>query len=310
MSQSVRVSVVIAVDDAESHLQQAVLSALASDIPELEVLVVDNGSLDRSAVVIGRVRDSRLVRVRLRPGQGSARTRNVGIARARAPYVAFLDPDALLKPDSLSAAVSALNAYPAAGFAFADFERVDEGGNPIQPSGMACFSGFRSVTTEPVEGSWFLIRQPHLARGLLYENFLETSGAVVRRQLFTAIGPFAEEAACCADLDLWFRLAHSCDALYSSGISHSRRGGATGYAAMSRVASEECNAVLRREKDRWNERSVRRLLDRRIAENLAHVAYQERRHRHRLRSSAMFAYAFATYPEIRWLAGMLGSIVR
>ena len=38
-------------------------------------------------------------------------------------------------------------------------------------------------------------------------------------------------------------------------------------------------------------------------------AYEERRRRHRLRSIAMFLYAFATSPAVRWLRGMLGSIL-
>jgi glycosyltransferase involved in cell wall biosynthesis len=309
VNESVRVSIVVAVDDAPTHLLEAVTSALASGLQELEVIVVDNGPQQHSAAVIGNEGDPRLVRVSLRPGQGTARPRNVGIARARAPYVAFLDPDDLLKPDGLSAAVSALERHSDAGFAFMNFECIDKGGNAIQPSGMARFPRFRSVASEPLEDRWRLIRQPHLARGLLDESFIGTSGAVVRRKLFSEIGPFAEEAACCTDLDLWFRLAHRCHALYCDEIGRSHRESGTGDADRSRAATEECNAVLRRERERWSERTARRVLDRRIAENLAQVASLERQRRHRLRSSAMFAYAFATSPDVRWLRGMLRSIV-
>lgn len=308
MNDSVRISVVIAIDNAEARLRQAIRSALTSDINELEVIVVDNGALDRCADAISREHDSRIVRVRLRPGHGVTRSRNVGIARARAPYVTFLEPNDRLRPDRLSAAVNALDRHSDAGFAFANFECVSEAGETIRPSGMGCFPGFTSVATEPLEGNWRLIRQPDLARGLLYENFIGTSGVVVRRQLFTEIGPFAEEAACCANLDLWFRLAHRCDALYTSDISHSQWEG-VGDGGKKDSAGEECNAVLRREKTRWNDRTARRLIDRRIAQNLAEVACQERRRRHRLRSSLMFAYAFATSPDIRWLRGMLSTVL-
>lgn len=308
MSKSVHVSVVIPVDDADSQVQAAVRSVLASDMRELEVLVVDNSSTNRSASIIGSERDSRLVRVRLRPGRGASRPRNVGIARARAPYVALLDPDDLLKPEGLSAAVTALERNVEAGFAFTDFECIDARGSLIRPSGIAGLPGFRALTTEPREENWRLIRRPHLARGLLYENFIGRSGLVVRRHLFTEIGPFDETVACCGELDLWFRLAHRCDALYSSEVSHSHREKPRSNVSPTRAASNDCIAVLRRERIRWNERAARHQLDHRIAQCLADVAYEERRRRHRLRSTAMFAYAFTTCPDVRWLGGMLGSI--
>jgi glycosyltransferase involved in cell wall biosynthesis len=310
VSDGVRASVVIPVDDEAIHVEAAVRSALASDLRGLEVLVVDNSSTDRSAVAIGNIRDSRLVRVRLRSGRGTSRPRNVGIARATAPYVAFLDSNDLLKPNRLSAAVTALDGRPEAGFAFADFEVVDEGGRIVRPSGIAGIPGSATLTTGSPGDNWRVLRQADLARALLFGNFIETSGVVVRRQLIAEIGPFDEAVACCAALDLWFRLAHRCGALYSSEAGHARRAGTRSDNGATHQAIEECIAVLRREKSRWSERGARNQLDRCIAQYLASVAYRERARRHRLRSTAIFAYAFATSPEVRWLRGMLGSILR
>jgi cellulose synthase/poly-beta-1,6-N-acetylglucosamine synthase-like glycosyltransferase len=309
MSDSVRVSVVITAVDAQSGVEAALHSALASDLPSLEVIMVDNGPTNRSAIAVADVQDPRVVTVRVRPGRGTSRSRNVGIARARAPYVGFLDPDDLLKPDKLSATVNALDRYPEAGLAFSDFECIDASGTVIRPSGIAGLASFRTLASEPLEGSWRLIRQAHLARGLLYENFIATSGVVVRRQLLTEIGPFDEAVPCCADLDLWFRLAHRCDALYCSEVGHSRRDRSARYTSSTYAASKDCITVLRSERNRWRDRTARRQLDRLIAQKLANIAYDERRRRHRLRSSAMFAYAFATSPEVRWLSGMLRSIL-
>jgi hypothetical protein len=67
--------------------------------------------------------------------------------------------------------------------------------------------------------------------------------------------------------------------------------------------------VLRREQNRWNDRAVRRHLARRVAENLAMMGDEERVYRHRLRAATLFAYAFATFPDVRWLRGMLGSLL-
>ena len=306
MSDQVRVSVVIAVPDAPAAPDAALRSALASDLSELEVIVVENGPMDARAAA---VQDPRIVRVPMRPGQRALRLRNVGIARARAPYVALLDPDDLLKPNQLSATVSALDRNPEAGFAFSDFECIDESGAVARTSALADMAHLPALTNEAREGNWQLIRQAALARGLLYQNFIGTSGVVIRRDLLTEIGPFTEVARPCADLDYWFRLAHRCDALYSSEVGYSHREGAAARNRPTGSASKCYITVLRREKGRWSDRAARRQLDRVIADNLARIADDQRQRQRRFRSAAAFAHAFATSPDVRWLGGMLRSIL-
>jgi len=51
-----------------------------------------------------------------------------------------------------------------------------------------------------------------------------------------------------------------------------------------------------------------RQIDRRIAENLAAIGYEERRHR-RLHALAMFARAYVVSPQVRWLSGLVGSVL-
>jgi glycosyltransferase involved in cell wall biosynthesis len=309
VSDSVRVSVVTPVHNAEAYVEMAVRSALASDLPELEVIVVDDGSTDGSAAIVANIEDPRVMKVCLRPSGSPARLRNVGIARARAPYVAFLDPDDLIKPNKLSAAVSALERYPEAGFAFANFQCIDEGGTVLRQSAVADFPRFRTLTSVPVGEDWHLIPQAELARGLLYENFIGASGVVLRKQLLTEIGPFDESSAYSADRDLWFRLAHRCDALYWHCVGHSHRVRPESLSDVLQARNaRHLITVLLREKNRWSDRAARRQLDRLIAENYVAIGYEERRRRRRLRSMAMFAVAFATCPDVRWLRGMLGSL--
>jgi len=309
MIDRVRVSVVMPVYDAEAYVEMAVRSALESDLRELEVIVVDDGSKDRSAAIVANIEDPRVVTVCLRPSGRPSRPRNVGIARAKAPYVAFLDADDLVKPEKLSAAVSALDRHPEAGFAFADFECIDDGGKVTKNSSSADFPTFRALTSVPLGESWHLIPQAELARGLLYENFIGTSGVVLRKQLLAEIGPFDESTVCSEDRDLWFRLAHHCGALYWNHIGHSYRIRSGSLSAGSQIRNARDRiTVLQREKNRWSDRAARRQLDRLIAENFAAVGYGQRGHS-RVRAIAMFARALVTSPDLRWLRGLLGSIV-
>jgi len=310
MPDRVRVSVVIPVYNAERYVEASIRSALASDLSELEIVIVDDGSTDRSAEIVRQIGDPRMVLIQLRASGGPARPRNVGIASARAPYVALLDADDLIKPWKLSAAVSALDRHPEAGFAFADFERIDADGRVIAPSAIVGYPVFSTLASVSVGDAWYLIPQAELARGLLYENFIGTSGVVLRKQLLTEVGPFDDSIVYSEDRDLWFRLSHSCSALYSSRIGHSYRmtPGSLTYGSAVRNARHRIT-VLRREKNRWKDRSVHRQLNHLIAENLAAIGYEQRRHHRRLRSIAMFVQAFTISPEVRWLRGLLGSVL-
>lgn len=312
MSRGLLVSVVMPLHNAEAYVEAAVRSALESDLADLEVIVVDDGSDDQSAARVAAIVDPRVVLLRIPASGGPSHPRNVGVAAARAPYIAFLDSDDLLKPDKLSAAVLALERFPEAGFAFADFESIDEHGIAIQPTVLSGYQAWSIFNAEPAQTHWRVIPQAKLARALVYENFIGTSGAVVRKPLIDALGGFDESLGYSEDRDLWFRLAHHGGALFSDRVGHSYRirPGSLSNAPQIRNAIARI-AVLQRERMRWGsgEREIHRQLDRLIAANLAAIGYQERPV-HRLRAIAMFARAFVTSPELRWLRGLLGSVVR
>ena len=305
-----RVSVVMPVHNAERYVEPAVRSVLASDLENIEVLVLDDGSRDRSLSILQAIDDPRLSVICLEASGGPSRPRNIGIARARAPYVALLDADDLMKADKLSTAVAALDEYPAAGIAFADFERIDDAGELLERSTLAAYNVFQGLESIPVLNGWRLIEQPQFARGLLYENFIGTSGVVLRKSVLDRIGWFDETLSYSEDRDLWFRLAHECAALYHNRIGHSYRI-APGSLSLRPGAHQARGRLeaLRREKARWNSVPERRQIDRLIAENLAAVAYEYRRSGRRFASVRTFLQALATSPDTRWLRGALGSLL-
>jgi glycosyltransferase involved in cell wall biosynthesis len=294
--------------NAERYIAAAVRSALNASTPEVEVLVVDDGSTDRTADEVRAIDDPRVTVIPISASGGPSRPRNVGIRHARAPYVSLLDSDDLLKPGKLAASIAALDRCPSAGFAFGNFEKMDADGNVFETSFSYAYPMFRGLQSEPAGGDWRLIPQSELARGLLYENFVGTSGVVVRRDLAVTLGGFDETLLNGDDLDLWFRLAHCCDALYSPTVGHSYRiltrsvaRGPPLRTAYSRIK------VLRRERARWPDRTARRELDRRIAENLAGIGYQQRLRRERWRAVRSYLHAYATFPERRWLTYLIAA---
>ena len=217
--------------------------------------------------------DPRVTLLRTTPSGGPSRPRNTGIARARAPYIALLDADDLLKPHKLSAAIAALERHPQAAFAFGDFERIDAQGELLEASTLAGYPMFQSLAAVELQAPWRLIPQAELARGLLYENFIGTSGVVMRKELLDEIGGFDETLVCSEDRDLWFRAAHRGAALYCNEVGHSYRVIPSSLSHGPVIRNARCRiAVLQREKARWTDAAARAQVKQLITENLANIA--------------------------------------
>ncbi len=108
------VSVIIPVYNAEHTLLSCVESVLNQTYPEIELILINDGSSDGSARICDSLKrtDSRVVFVS-RQNSGVSKTRNEGIRRAKGKYVIFLDADDSLERDAVSLAVSQADAYAA-----------------------------------------------------------------------------------------------------------------------------------------------------------------------------------------------------
>jgi len=304
-----RVSVVMPLYNAERHVEAAIRSALASDLASIEVIVVDDGSSDASLAIARSIDDPRLTVLAQPPSGGPSRPRNVGIAHARAAYIALLDADDLLKPHKLSSALAALDQHPRAGIAFGDYERIDATGRVLAPATLTGYPKLQSLPACRWRDVWRSISQREFARGLLYENFIGTSGVVLRRGVLQQVGLFDESLNYSEDRDLWCRLAHTCDALYEDTVGHSYR--ITAGSLTLKPGSQQARqriTVLRRERARWSSARELRQIDRLIAENLAAIAWDQRKSGRRAASIATFARAFLTSPSLRWVRAAAGSL--
>jgi glycosyltransferase involved in cell wall biosynthesis len=116
MSAGPLVSVVLPVCDGEAYLAEAIESVLAQDHRRLELIVVDDGSTDRSAAIAERYADDRVTLVR-QANQGTGAARNAGLTAARGELIAHLDADDIWLESKLRLQVEAINADPCAGAA-------------------------------------------------------------------------------------------------------------------------------------------------------------------------------------------------
>jgi len=126
------VSVVIPTYNRAGLIARAIDSVLAQTHQTLEVVVVDDGSTDRTAELIKtRYGAEPRVRYLTQTNQGVSAARNRGLGAARGEYVALLDSDDVWKPWKLELQLCCFRAVPEAGMVWTDMEAIGPDGNSI-----------------------------------------------------------------------------------------------------------------------------------------------------------------------------------
>ncbi len=99
----VKISVIIAMYNAERYICDCVRNVLAQSLSDIEVIVVNDCSTDESVELIRKAfgSDERVVIIDQPQNMGPGEARNVGIKAARGKYITFLDSDDAIMPDAL-----------------------------------------------------------------------------------------------------------------------------------------------------------------------------------------------------------------
>ncbi len=129
MTQSPLVSVIIPTYNRAALLTETVESVLCQRYPSLEFIIVDDGSTDNTADVLARYGER--IRYVYQPNAGRSNARNKGFQLSHGAYIAFLDSDDLLEPDSIQQRVEYLNRNQEVGFVYCGFKTIDDHGIDI-----------------------------------------------------------------------------------------------------------------------------------------------------------------------------------
>lgn len=134
-----RVTILVAVYNAEAFLPQCLASLLSQTLADVQVVCIDDGSTDGSLAVLRdhARRDNRVEVIHLDQNQGQAHARNVGLSTARGDLTCFVDADDWLSPDALQLAVAEIDSHPDADSVLFDvrYEYADGHSDPypMQP---------------------------------------------------------------------------------------------------------------------------------------------------------------------------------
>ncbi|MBZ0105884.1 MAG: glycosyltransferase [Sulfuricella denitrificans] len=111
---AVRVSVVVPVFNAENFLATAIGSVKGQTIPDWELVLVDDGSSDKSAQVCEQyAREDARIRLFSQPNRGPSAARNMGVRVAKGEFVFFMDADDYIFPDALENLLAAADGHGA-----------------------------------------------------------------------------------------------------------------------------------------------------------------------------------------------------
>jgi hypothetical protein len=183
-----KVTVMMAVYNAENYLRQAIESILSQSFDDFELLIHDDGSTDHSAEIIQSYRDSR-IRAVLNPiNQGEERVRNQCLQITRGEYIAVLDADDIAHRDRLKIQTDFLDRHRDISLVGSRYEIIDESGR---------VTGNQKVPTDALNIRW----------KLLLGNQFGHSTVMYRRKDVLAVGGYDETLPWGTDFDLWVRLA-------------------------------------------------------------------------------------------------------
>lgn len=189
MSDTPLISIVIPVYNGEAFIKETLRSVLRQTYKNLEIIVVDDGSKDGTALIVKRiVAEDPRVRYLYKENQGQSAARNRGLEEARGKYVSFLDADNILLPRACETLVDAVKKHDADVY-YADIRYFDD--------------------AEPGKFKKFLL---HYVSGVTLEtlvehNFINLLGTFLKREKVLSVGGFKSSYRRADDHYLWLALA-------------------------------------------------------------------------------------------------------
>jgi glycosyltransferase involved in cell wall biosynthesis len=181
-----KVSVVIPAYNAERFIEQTINSVLEQTFQDFEIIVVDDGSTDKTAQIAKSYGSP--IRCIQQVNSGVSQARNVGIENSIGEYVAFLDADDLWESAKLEKQVALLDKNRSVGFCFTSLTRVNHDSEVIDTIEARAFPDYCEAL-------------------LLYSCIAFCSSAMLRTEIARQSGGFDANLTNYEDWEYWLRLS-------------------------------------------------------------------------------------------------------
>jgi glycosyltransferase involved in cell wall biosynthesis len=197
------VSVIIPLYNKEKEVVRAINSVLSQTVKDFEIIVINDGSIDKGPDLVKSLKDSRITVID-QDNEGVSAARNKGIAEAQSELIAFLDADDEWKNNFLEVIFELINQFPECSIFATSYFIVNKDGIKRAALTRGLPAGFQ--------------------KGVLKEYFriaansdppLWTSAVVVKKSAILSVGGFPVGIITGEDLLTWAQLAARYDIAYS-----------------------------------------------------------------------------------------------
>ena len=186
-------SVVIPLYNKEKYIAQTLETVLKQSFADFEVIIINDGSTDKSDEIVKSFSDSRIYYF-ITDNQGAAAARNLGIEHSQSPYIAFLDADDLWFENHLEELKNLIVKFPDAGIYGNRYQLIFENGNTYQPSFYGISDDYQGVVEDYFSAS--------------FKYAVASSISVaVPKSIFAKVGNFKKYISSGQDTDMWIRIA-------------------------------------------------------------------------------------------------------
>ena len=187
--------------NTEAFIGEAIDSVLKQSVPDWELIVINDGSTDKTAEIIQEFKDPR-IRFFSQKNAGASAARNRGIRESRSEMLMFLDSDDRLRSRALDVLGKALSASSKVCLAYGESVVMDEAGRVFGPEKGPAFSDRPSG---------------NVLKSILQRNFMLPGAVLVRAVCLDRTGGFRNDLMVTEDWELWCRLASVGEFIYLGG---------------------------------------------------------------------------------------------
>tara|TARA_X000000950_G_scaffold275362_1_gene361610 strand:- start:913 stop:1725 length:813 start_codon:yes stop_codon:yes gene_type:complete len=165
-----KVSVLMTIYNHENYLKSSILSLLKQNYKNWELIAIENGSKDKSRLILKSFKDKRIKKKFLKKNIGRTKGLNFGLKFCKSKYIAVLDSDDISHKNRLFSQVMELEKDKNLGMVFTNFDFIDENSNFVS-----------------IDKKKFYFRN---LRELLIKNFIGHSTVMYRKDLLKRIGNY------------------------------------------------------------------------------------------------------------------------
>jgi glycosyltransferase involved in cell wall biosynthesis len=189
------VSIIIPTYNYAKYISRAIDSALSQTYPNIEVIVIDDGSTDETSSVVTKY-GRRLSYLR-QENKGASSARNLGISVSHGEYIAFLDADDQYRLENVEHKVQFLQDHKEYRWVYSDWVWIDQLNREIARGSQ----DKNTLASLHATGNVFLLA--------LKDKRLQTNVFLFEREILVRAGGFDERLTIREDYDLYLRLAYS-----------------------------------------------------------------------------------------------------